>query len=166
MVVSGLDPLPENPDALLFADRERPPEKSYRYIERGFYARQLEAFYRHIPPERLLVLIFEEDILANPEDGMRRTFAFLHVDPEAVQIDTRPVNARRLSRPGVRLMHMFRSVPYARSLIWRLDICSPFTRWKPTFSDETKLALREIFTPENEMLYEMLDRRIPEWDET
>ena len=91
MVISGVEPLPASPDAVLFADRNRPEEQSNRYIERGFYLRQLQAFYKHISPEQILLLIFEEDIVKHPRLGLERALTFLGVDnPKLVRPDTSP----------------------------------------------------------------------------
>lgn len=165
MVNTGNEPLPGDPNAVLFEDRERPDGEGFRYIERGFYARQLAAFYQHIPESQLLVLIFEEDIVNNPMQGVQRTLSFLGINPPDAVVDTSPTNARRLSRAGARLMQMFRGVPYARSLIWRLDQRTPFRRWRPEFTQETRSKLRDIFAPENEALYRMLGRRISSWED-
>lgn len=163
-VTMGLEPLPDDPDALLFEDRDRAAGTGFRYIERGFYARQIDDYLHHIPRERLLVLIFEEDIIADPQQGLRRTFEFLGVDPDAVQADPKPVNARRLSRTGIRLMNIFARVPYARSLIWRIDTRLPLGRWRPKFSQATRDQLKAIYAPENEALFARLGRRIGSWE--
>jgi len=165
MVVSGLEPLPASPDAVLFADRERPEEQSYRYIERGFYLRQLKAFYKHIPNHQILVLIFEDDIVKNPRVGLERAFRFLGVsNPKLACLDTSPVNARRLSRTGIRMTRMCRRIPYARSIIWRLDAGLPLRRWEPGFSCRTLQQLNELFRAEKSALYEFLGFSISSWD--
>lgn len=165
MVVSGVEPLPASPDAVLFADRERPQEQSNRYIERGFYLRQLEAFYKHIPRDQILVLIFEEDIVKNPQVGLKRALTFLGVNnPKLVRPDTSPANARRLSRAGIRMMNMCWRIPYARSMIWRLDVSLPLPRWQPEFSSRTYQQLNELFRPEKTALYDFLGYRIASWD--
>lgn len=163
MVSTGNEPLPQDPNALLFADRERPPGTGHRYIERGFYARQLAPFSRQLRYDQLLVLIFEEDIVAEPHQGLRRTLEFLDAARDDVRADTNAINARRLSQPAIRLMHAFRHVPYARSLIWRFDMRLPLKRWCPAFSADTRQRLQRIFLPENERLYELIGRRIAAW---
>lgn len=163
-VTMGREPLPRDPDALLFADRDRRTEDGFRYIERGFYARQIDDFLRFIPKERLLILIFEEDIMADPKAGLAKAFSFLGVDPAAVRADRQPVNTRRLSRFGIRLMNELCAVPYARSIIWRIDTRLPLIRWRPVFSDATRATLKALYAPENERLFEILGRRIKSWE--
>ena len=119
---------------------------------------------QHIPLEHLLVLIFEEDVLADPQRGLRRAFEFLGVDPDAIQADPNVVNARRLSRPGIRLMNMFSNVPFARSIVWRIDVRLPLKRWRPTFSQETRQRLKALYAPENERLFELIGHRIESWE--
>jgi hypothetical protein len=48
-------------------------------IERGRYATQLERLYRYFPPERVLVLQYEQ-CRADPVANWRRTLRFLDVD--------------------------------------------------------------------------------------
>lgn len=164
-VIAGLEPLPKDHDALLFEDHQRSLKDGFRYIERGFYAQQIKAYLDHIPKDRLLVLTFEEDIIQNPDQGISKAYAFLGVDSCVVQADSNPINVRRrLSQPGIRMMNKFATVPYARSLIWRLDLRLPLKPWNPQFSKETTERLREIYAKPNEELYELLGRRISAWD--
>jgi hypothetical protein len=164
-VVMGQELLPADPDALLFEDRKKlASNKSFRYIERGFYARQLEAYFEHIPREQLLVVIFEEDIVADPESGLRRVFSFLGVDPSIVKANQKPVNSKSLSSPAIWLMNKFVRVPLVRSLIWRIDERLPLPRWSPVFSDVTREKLRSIYAPENEKLFGLIGRSIKGWE--
>ena len=62
------------------------------------------------------------------------------------------------------MMHMCRRIPYARSLIWRLDLRLPLPRWQPGFSSRTHQQLSEVFRPEKTALYDFLGFRIPSWE--
>lgn len=166
MVNTGNELLPTNLDALLFEDKLRPDIQSFRYIDRSFYSRQLSAFCSHLNKDKLLVLVFEEDVVSEPLKGLQRTLSFLGVDMERFEINANPVNVRQMSRPGIWLMNRFRRVPFARSLVWRLDQISPFERWKPVFSCTTIQRLHELFAPEKEAVYQILGRRIKAWEET
>ena len=46
----------------------------------GDYAEQLEQWLELYPPEQLVVLIYEEDVVENPERGLARACAHLGVD--------------------------------------------------------------------------------------
>lgn len=164
MVNSGLEALPADPDALLFADMERPAGQGWRYIERGFYARQLEALYAHVPRDRVLVLIFEDDIITDPQSCWARVCDFLGLAPAPPRDDLdQAVNVLRLSAPAIRLSRLFYSVPYARGLIRRLDRMLGLTPWRPRFSDATLQRLRTLYAPHNQALFEMLGRPVPAW---
>ena len=163
-VNSGLEPLPRDPNEILFADMDRPPERRWRYVERGFYDRQLDAFYRHLDPADVLVLIFEEDIVADPESCWARVCDFIGVDHVPARTLGQPVNRVRLSPAAIHLSRLFFNVPYARGAIRRADGFLGLTPWQPRFSEATLARLRTLYAPHNEALFEMLRRRIPAWE--
>ena len=81
--------------SLLDAVRERPGLRDF-----GRYATQLEAWLEHYPMERILFLVYEEDIRpdqAKPQ-ALRRTFEHLGVDPTFEAQDLSALRNERLSR--------------------------------------------------------------------
>ena len=150
----------------MFDDLKRPSAHAFRYIERGFYSRQLEIVFRHVPSSQVCILIFEEDIVANPNAGWQKVCKFLGIEPRAPVGLDKPVNSLRLSGPAIRASRLLYNVPYARSIVRRLDKLAGLPAWRPVFSDETISSLREIYAPENEALFELLGRRIPAWEAT
>lgn len=54
------------------------PLRRFSYRARGDYARQLDALYRHFPPEQVLVL-FNNDLADSPDQTLKRVFSFLGV---------------------------------------------------------------------------------------
>lgn len=52
-----------------------------RLIEYGQYAKYLALWKQYVPPERMCILIFEEDVLKTPADTLRRVYSFLGLDP-------------------------------------------------------------------------------------
>lgn len=163
MVNSGLEKRPADPGKLLFDDMNRSGEKSYRYIERGFYDRQLAHLERYISPNRLQVLIFEEDIVGSPITGLSKICEFLEIEPVEPKSLQETVNKLRLSAFGADLSHQLYSVPYARSLIRRLDRWLGASPWEPNFQTATIESLKRIFEEPNEALFNRLDRNIPSW---
>lgn len=166
MVNSGLEPLPSDPDAVLFADRNRSEADSYRYIERGFYARQLAAYRSVIPAENILVLILEDDIFADPASGMARVCGFLGLDPPPTETLERSINTLRLSPLSIRLSRALYNVPYARGAIRRVDRMLGLKPWNPEFSDQTRARLRALYADDIAELEQMLGRDIPSWKQT
>lgn len=165
MVTSGLEPLPSDPDRLIFEDLERPADQSWRYIERGFYARQLEALQRHIAPERILTLIFEEDIVGDPDACWIRVSDFLDLAPQPARDLGKAVNRVRLSAVSIRLSRLLYAVPYARGAIRRIDQALGLPAWKPGFTDATRTRLQTLYQPHNQALFELLGRTVPAWQE-
>jgi len=159
LVISGLIPAPSDPEAELFADRH-----GHRVIERGEYLPQIESYLSVFAPEQFLTLIFEEDVVANPVEGLRKVQEFLGLEatppPENVG---EAVNKRRLSRLGVTLTHKVRKIPKARSIVRELDRFSRGDAYKTAWPETTPARLAQHYAPHNERLFEFLGRPIPSW---
>ena len=162
-VLSGLERMPVSADALLFEDRARPVGRRFGFIDRGFYATQLEILFDHVDPKNVLVLNFERDICSAPETGLSKVFQFLGVQNERVSVEARSRNDRRMSQLGIRMMYSCRGIPGARNVIWRADRYIPLKHWKPTFTDETRLRLSELYAPQTARLFELLNDRYDHW---
>ncbi|HTS20271.1 MAG TPA: sulfotransferase [Casimicrobiaceae bacterium] len=52
----------------------------YAYVDRGFYARQLERMWRHFPREQTIVLKTEE-LQDHPKEALSRVASFLGIEP-------------------------------------------------------------------------------------
>lgn len=57
-------------------------EPKARLLEYGFYDRHLAMWRKYIPPERLRIYIFEEDVLRKPEEMATDVYRFLGLDPD------------------------------------------------------------------------------------
>lgn len=163
MVNSGLEKCPRDADKLLFDDMARPNGKGYRYIKRGFYADQLASIDKYIEPDKLLVLIFEEDIVESPAAGLQRVFEFLGLDLKKPHNLEKQVNQLRLSRLAAGLSYRLHNVPYARGVIRRIDRLLPLQQWEPKFEAETMERLCSIYSEPNKLLFQRLGRNIPSW---
>ena len=53
----------------------------YSYVERGFYARQLDRLRKHVAEERILI-VRQVDLLLDHHGTLRRVLEFLDLDPE------------------------------------------------------------------------------------
>lgn len=62
------------------------------YINRGFYDVQVERYRKYFDQEKMLVLLFEEDILKNRKKTFKKIFKFLEVDDYDLftDIDSKP----------------------------------------------------------------------------
>jgi hypothetical protein len=158
--VRGHEPLEF--DAALDAEPERlgrglRDRIRYSYLDRGLYAVQLERLTRHVPRERLRVVVFE-DLVRDPGPLVASLYEFVGVDP-----------AHRLSAPEEAKN---RSMTYrsnrARRLIRHLP--APLARVAgranirygsyPPMSDAAAARLRGHFAAPNRALAAWLDRDI------
>lgn len=64
--------IPPDTDFRTFFDHDRP--------RAGYYGMHIANYLRDFPREQLLILLYEQDILQNPRQGMRRCYEFLGVD--------------------------------------------------------------------------------------
>lgn len=160
LIRSGrISPLPRL-DRYLVGDR-RDEVAAHGVLDKGRYRRQLEAYLELFDSDRLLILIFEEEIRADPHRGLRRACEFLRIDPGFPFHGVgEPVNRLRRSRPGLAVAH---HLPPLRGVGRWLDRVAP--PWKGRPSGETVAGLRELFREENERLFELLGRRIPAWED-
>jgi hypothetical protein len=163
MVNSGLEAIPDDPEALLHEDARRPEGEGFRYLERGLYARQIEIFARHVAQERMLVLVLEDDVKAKPVETWRDVCDFLGIEPLPVDELDRPVNRLRLSRPAIHLSRMLYKVPFARGAIRRLDACLPFPAWTPRFPTGATQRIAPYFRDDVAALEAMLGRKLASW---
>jgi hypothetical protein len=145
-------------DDLLVGDKRHLIE-SFGVFEYGLYARQLKPYFDLFVPEQILVLIFEEDIVAEPENGLSKACAFLGIDESFQFADLhQPANAHRYS-----LIHLYATY-YVPPLI-------PMTRWfnkylpvyKPQPSQDTICQLAQYYSFSNRELFQMMGRNVSAW---
>jgi hypothetical protein len=63
-------------------------------VEMGHYDDHIETYYDYFDPDQLLVLIFEEDIVNSPEQGLKKVHRFLGVSPSSPSGLKEKVNSR------------------------------------------------------------------------
>ena len=96
------------------------------YVTRGRYAEQLERLFAHFPRERVLVL-FSDDLFANPQGTLERAFRFLDLQPVPIG-DVVPRNAGRYDRRAIPLEDELRDgfQPHDRALEALLGVRPPW----------------------------------------
>ena len=145
-----------NVDDLLLG-RKHHRIQGHGVISKGFYYRQLMAYARLYNRERILVLIFEEDIAKAPDEGLRRTSDFLGVGPMSAQ-SSAVVHQNASRRSLLRLLADF-YFPPARPVSRVIDSLAP--AWKPTPTGRAMDELYQTYTAENEKLFRWLGRSMP-----
>ena len=53
-----------------------------RILQFGDYVRHLGAWMQEYPSNQLLVMLFEQDVVRDPDNGLKKVFNFLGLDPE------------------------------------------------------------------------------------
>jgi len=143
-------------------------EKVESLLDRGFYTRHLATVYRYIPPERVLVL-FYDDISAAPARLLDQLFAYL-----GVSTGFRPPGiGQRVNRVIYPEMQKF--LQRAR-LEWTVDVVkgTPLGKWirrhhsKPrretaVVSDDDISWMKSKFADEIGRLSHMTGRDLSEW---
>lgn len=153
----GVSPRHSADDLLL--GRKQHLLANHAILEKGLYAEQLRAYMDLFPPEQMLVLVFEEDVVAHPREGLARTCRFLGVDSG---FEFRGVGSRRnVGRRSWLRLFVDYHVPALRRLTPRLDRHLP--HWEPDPSPETLGRLARFYRQPNQELFELLGRQIDEW---
>ena len=142
-----------------------PERRDYRYLAASRYARQLEALCEIYPREQVLV-VFTEDLEADPGGTFAAVCAFLGVDPGA-----RPGNLGSRENAAVVLRPLW---------LWWVLIKVRFGGWAPPrvarwvfarmakpddltpeLPDELRACLRAHFATDNAALADWLGRDVP-----
>ena len=156
-------------ESLVGDDLEEALEKRPQLIAYGRYYYQIEQFLPFFPPERLLVLIFEE-FIADPIATHRRVYEFLGVDPTYVPSD---VSAKNVTAAKVRRSAWIRAalkVPFAERVGRRL-LPAPLKgrlkqvgtkMHKPEIPPALRERLLETFLPDVQALSDFLGRDLKE----
>jgi hypothetical protein len=145
-------------DAVL-SGRHPDLEARYGFFHRGLYARQLAALRSLFPPERILVLVLEEDVRAAPAAALARVCRFLGVsDAHAFPDRERNVAGSRSTLAGVAKRWLPRQ---SRLSGWLDRLAPPRAPQRP--SGACRAELRARYAPENEALFQLLGRRIEAW---
>jgi hypothetical protein len=132
--------------------------RAHGIVEKGFYWRQLTAYLELFPRERMLTLIFEEDIVARPEKGLRSVCEFLELDYKRLPApDKTKRNESRHSRLRLAVNH---AAPKLRPVTRVLDMFAHPHR--PRLGDRARAELTRQYARENQRLFALLGREMPE----
>lgn len=129
-------------------------------IDKGRYHRQLQAYRECFASSQMLVLIFEEDVVANATGGLSKVCPFIGVDPSfEFVIDDRKINAFNRSQVGLTVEYY---LPFLKRLSRRMERHLPARKAYPSESAVRKLY--GIYEQDNEKLFEFLGRRVHAWE--
>jgi len=138
------------------------------FLDEGTYADHLERFFRNIPRERMLVLLYD-DLVADGRGFMRRIYEFLAIDPDvATGLETLRINSAEgkgslaRSKPlwlASRALNRFGARELAEKLRVRNSV--PL----PEMSEATRVRLIEHYRPHNERLARLIQRDLSAWNQ-
>jgi hypothetical protein len=146
-------------------------------IDQGFYARHLRRWYQHVPPERMMVVLFE-DVQKSPLDVYTNVCNFIGLDPSVVPavIFDRSNAARRFRSPRLynmkqriaRFIYLSGADPLRRA-IKRTGIPGLLNRMNrapvdnPQMSIGMRRRLVEIYRTDIEELSRIIGRDLSAW---
>jgi hypothetical protein len=153
-------------------------QRREEYVARSDYPRQLSPYFATFPPEQIYALTLEE-LEARPAETLRGIFAWLGVDPDAVQVTIERFNVGRtdvwqtrrhlvpldtLSKHW-RWTRIERRLPAAVPRMIKAAVHRRVDRTRTSTADAEEY-LRGRLRPTVPRLREMLKRDFPEWRTT
>jgi len=139
------------------------------YLGLGRYAEQLARYFRVFPSDRILVL-FSDELLAEPDTVLGRVAVFLGVDPFAPPSTAERANPAALPRFRHlnRILHQTRIKRHLRAVLpggVKSAIRSWYFRGNPEagLAPEDRARVIEILRPDIDQLSEMLARDLSAW---
>jgi Sulfotransferase domain len=143
----------------LLTGNKRHLMEGHGVIDYGRYYRQIKAYHHYFQPDRMLILIYEEDVVQNPGRAMGKVCEFLGLDP-SYQFGSlkRKVNAEAYSFPGMIIRYY---LPPLKPLAYVANRILPNTKYYP--SEPVLDQLYDLYADDNEKLYALLGRRISSW---
>lgn len=136
----------------------------FRILEYGYYSKYLSVWREYLPDDRILVLIFEDDIKANPQRGLKTTCEFLGIDSSAsYSVDKSESNA---SWTWSRILLNYYTEPLMRwihrgPIRWTTDTWDPAKRLSIRKSD--LLFLQTHYAEEKKKVEALLGRSLDSW---
>ncbi|MFB6273714.1 MAG: sulfotransferase domain-containing protein [Salinibacter sp.] len=125
----------------------------------GEYDRHLRDYLSVFDRDQILILIFEEDVVHDPERGRQRTCSFLDLDPGLIAEESNEArHVHSFSKPRAYLNYW---LPLPFVLTQPVDLFA--SSWKREPSPETQARLQEHYAPHVEALADLLGRRIEAW---
>ena len=143
----------------------------YRIVELGYYARYIALWKKFVPPERMCILIFEQDILISPEEAIKNIYRFLELD-----VKFKPDNLRTIVHKSwgwTRILLNYYAGPLTTKVInkrpanWvlsKLDRFDPLKHY--TIKKKDVEFLRSAYLPEKNDLESLIGRKLDCWSYT
>lgn len=149
--------------------------EQFGVFDMGKYFYHIEAYRQYFSPEQLLTLIFEEDIVEHPKQGLQTICEFLQIDA-TFEFGGRSNVQNRFNNSYVNLAKIYHYMPFARSLVNRLKQYVPesarrylgphvmgkrLEKVRPTAA--TLQFLYDMYSEDNDKLFQLMGRSIKLW---
>lgn len=145
-------------DDLLVGDKQHLVQ-GHGIIDCGRYCRQIRAYLELFDRDQLLILIFEEEVVQDPDSALRKVCEFLEIDPSFEFQDKK--RRRNVGSSKMALVVGY-YLPFLRPFFRLLGHYLPATKNRP--SEPTIRELYRMYQEENEKLFDLLGRRIVSWE--
>jgi hypothetical protein len=146
---------------------EQKVERNARLVGGGRYFEQISRYMELFPREKFYALIYEE-MIANPEEELRKLYRFLGVDEDFISpfLRTRS-NSSAMKNSEHRILYAIHRILFRRFNV-PLPGLARFIESKaatriPPMAEDTRLQLYEKFSDDIEKLEEFLGRDLNLW---
>ncbi|MFQ5965695.1 MAG: sulfotransferase [Candidatus Scalinduaceae bacterium] len=128
----------------------------------SFYYRHLLEWLKFFQRERFLILIYEEDIVINKQDTIRRVFEHIEVDKS---FKPQNLEARYNERSGYLFMYLNYYFPFlARRLFKRVPQLHKLNHQIKKIAHDDVRRLHHLYDAENKLLEALLGRSLAVWN--
>lgn len=132
-------------------------------LPRGFYYKQLTSYFKFFDPEKVPILINEEDIAVNANLALARACNFLEVDSKFGDSNSnQKVHQHNQSHLGMNLAYYLPS--FVRLNIIKIDLFFCRKLYIASVSQATIERLYETYKQENKNLFNLISRQVNTWD--
>ncbi len=137
----------------------------FRILEYGYYGRYLMLWQRFIPPERMLILSYEDDIANNNEKTVSKVYGFLGLNKNYIYQE--PTSAINKSWGWTRILINYYTKPILGKIMKsnygkvfdKFDFLASFAITKKDIE-----FLRDVYLPLHRELENIIGRKLTKWD--
>jgi hypothetical protein len=126
----------------------------------GFYDIHLERWFEVFPSEQFLILFYEENIIKNKDQTLRKVFQFIGVDESFEPLKLEEKHNARSSHLSMRVNYYSPLLAKILDRVLPSNLMNP-SSWTIPVSDEELEQLKCIFVKHNERLSALLKRKLP-----
>jgi hypothetical protein len=99
----------------------------FGYLDQGFYSVQIKRFLEFFPRENMLFLTFEDDLIDNRGDALKKVYAHLSVREAEIDMNVWSLGAKPVSLQVFPFVHRFSRW----NVVKRISKSAPVTKLKP-----------------------------------